>query len=359
MIRFAFASLSPAATLTAACLVGGIWPWLALAHVTLVVTLLDRLPRPAQPDEPTTRRWALRLNQMLALVHLGLLGLGVWALVNGPFEGLAPRLATALALALYLGQVGNSNAHELIHRPERTARWLGKAVYMALLFGHHASAHPRVHHVHVASDADPNSARLGESFYRFWPRAWIGSFRAGLRAETRARERLTPAPSALSHPYVAYCAGTVLALALAYALAGGLGCLVLLGLATHAQMQLLLADYIQHYGLRRELLPDGKLQRPGPQHAWNAPHWYSSAMTLNAPRHSDHHLNPARQFTALRLQRTTMPVWPHSMPTMAAMALIPGLWRQRMDPLAAQWQARISASVTGHGTGDGDLPLSG
>ncbi len=365
MVRFAIASLSPAATLAAACLWGGPWPWVALAHVTLVVTLLDRLDWIAPParDDAASRRWALRLNLGLGLVHLGLLALGVWSLARGPDPGLAPWLATALALGLYLGQVGNSNAHELIHSTPPRARRLGKAVYTALLFGHHASAHPRVHHVHVASDGDPNSARRGEGFYRFWIRAWIGSFRAGLRAETLARARMAPPPSPLSHPYLAYCGGAVLVLALAFAIAGGAGCLVLIGLAGHAQMQLLLADYVQHYGLRRVTLADGRLQRAGPQHAWNAPHWYSAAMMLNAPRHSDHHLHPARRFPALRLDPETMPVWPHSMPVMATLALFPTLWRRVMDRRAAQWQARIRAAATdpapGHGTGASNLPLSG
>jgi alkane 1-monooxygenase len=80
-------------------------------------------------------------------------------------------------------------------------------------------------------------------------------------------------------------------------------------------------------------------ERAGPQHSWNAPQWFSSAMMLNAPRHSDHHLHPGRPFPALRLDPADMPVLPHSMPVMATLALAPPLWRRAMAPCVSRWSA--------------------
>lgn len=336
MFWFALASLSPIVTLTAACWLGGVWPLIALAHVTVLVRVLDRIGPVTLPrrDDATAQRFGLTLNVTLGLLHLPLLALGVWALTQ-PDRAIWQTLCTALALALWFGQVSNSNAHELIHAPQRNARRLGTLVYITLLFGHHASAHPKVHHLHVASDGDPNSAPAGQGFYHFWPRAWIGSFLAGWRAETAARSRLLPPPAPLSHPYVAYCGGAALTLLTACLLAGLPGLAALIALAGYAQMQLLLADYVQHYGLRRTRGPDGKLCPAGPEHSWNAPHWYSSAMMLNAPRHSDHHQHPARRFPALELT-DAMPRWPYPMPVMASLALMPPLWRRVMDPRLAR-----------------------
>ncbi len=168
----------------------------------------------------------------------------------------------------------------------------------------------------------------------------MGSFRAGLRAETVLRRRAAQPPLMLSHPYVAYCGGAVLMIALAYGLAGLGGILVLMALTGYAQMQLLVSDYVQHYGLRRTAAADGTLEPAGPQHSWNAPHWYSAAMMLNAPRHSDHHTNPSRPFPGLRLDADTMPMLPHSLPVMGAIALCPPLWRRMMDPRAARWRGK-------------------
>jgi alkane 1-monooxygenase len=354
MIWFSLASLTPVALLVAACLFGGIWPLVALFYVTGFVLALDRLAHRALPadDRPQTRRRADILSVVLGLAQLGLLPLGVWALAAAPHLTGLNAVITGVAMGLFFGQVSNSNAHELIHRAARWPRRLGKAVYISLLFGHHASAHPRVHHVYVASDRDPNSARSGEGFYRFWPRAWVGSFRAGLRAETALRRRAAQPPLMLSHPYVAYCGGAVLMIALAYGLAGLGGILVLMALTGYAQMQLLVSDYVQHYGLRRAAAADGTLEPAGPQHSWNAPHWYSAAMMLNAPRHSDHHTNPSRPFPGLRLDADTMPMLPHSLPVMGAIALCPPLWRRMMDPRAARWRGKppISKRRDGGGT---------
>ncbi len=336
MVRFVFASLTPVVLIVAACLVGGVWPALALGYMTVFVALADRLGPEALPEIEGAEPAANRLSVALGLAHMVLLPLGVWAIAAGPVLGPAGAVGTGLALGLFLGQVSHPNAHELIHRPSRGLRRLGVAVYVTLLFGHHASAHPKVHHVHVATDRDPNSARLGEGIYRFFLRAWIGSFRAGLRAETAARARRAGGARGV-HPYVIYLGGAAATLALAGLLAGGAGVAVLLALCAYAQAQLLLADYVQHYGLRRGVAANGRIEPAGAQHSWNAPQWYSSALMLNAPRHSDHHQNPGRAFPALRLDPERMPILPRSMPVMAVIALVPPLWRRVMDRRARVW----------------------
>lgn len=261
MLRFALASLSPIALLIAAGVLGGLWPLVALLFVTVFVTIMDQLPFAPTPEQigPDANRHALALNVVLASLHIPLLFLGVWSIATQlePVQG----VLLAIALGLYLGQVGNSNAHELIHVSSRWPRRLGKAVFISLLFGHHNSAHLNVHHLHVATAQDPNTARKGEGFYRFWPRAWIGSFRAGLAAENAKRIRKSPKSSFASHPYNAYCGGGLAVIGIAYLVAGFTGVVVLIGICSYAQMQLLLADYVQHYGLTREVLPNGVTSR--------------------------------------------------------------------------------------------------
>ena len=135
---------------------------------------------------------------------------------------------------------------------------------------------------------------------------------------------------------VLYVGGVVLALLVSVLIAGWGGLIAHLGLATYAQTQLLLSDYVQHYGLQRGRRADGRYLPVGPEHSWNAPKWYSSAMMLNAPRHSDHHLRPARPFPALTIA-DDMPRLPYSLPVMAVIALVPPLWRRVMDRRLARW----------------------
>lgn len=335
---FAFAAASPLALMAASLLSSGTFAFAALAYMTLAAISLDLLipftsqdatnPDLADPEFPA----ADALLAVLGLCALIALPTMTWAIAGPSDLTLPARIALFLAAGLWFGQVAHPAAHELIHRP-RPLFWLGLAVYTALLFGHHTSAHRLVHHRHVASPEDPNTARLGESFYHFARRASIASFRKGWRAETTLRARA--AKSGL-HPYALYIGGALLALILATLIAGLPGLLVWAGFGVLTGWQILQSDYVQHYGMQRSPNPDGK---PGPvteAHSWNTPHWFSSAMTLNAPRHSDHHAHPSRPFPTLRLPPDA-PMLPWPLPLAAIVALYPKLWRRRMDPLAAKW----------------------
>jgi alkane 1-monooxygenase len=333
MLWYAIASLTPAVLLGLASLFGGPFPLLGVVSITVLVFFMDKLAR----QLPETTQIGRPLSLLLAAIHFPLLALGIWALgANSALDGI-DKLLIFTGLGLYFGQVSNSNAHELIHASARLPRRIGSAIYVSLLHGHHVSAHLRVHHIFAATEADPNSARAGEGFWAFALRALRGEFIAGWRAETKHRARVTSL-SPLTHPYVAYVGGAIAMLITATLIAGLIGLILYLCLALYAQLQLLLSDYVQHYGLRRTIQANGKPAPIGPHHSWNAPKWYSSAMMLNAPKHSDHHLHPARPFPALQVTPNTMPVLPHSLPVMAVLALFPPLWRRIMDRRLAKWQ---------------------
>lgn len=330
---FAFATLLPAALLLVGSFWGGPWIWAAPVSIGLVWVLIDPLtpPRAHSGQEFPGADGLLALLAILQLTHIPL---AIWALTTR-LEG-GDWIAGLIGFGLYFGQIGNPAAHELIHRSDRWLRWLGTAVYVALLFGHHVSAHRLVHHSHVATPGDPNSARKGLGFWRFLPRAWIGSFRAGLAAE---RALIARSQGRRRNPYALYVGGAMGLVMLAALVFGIWGALVYIVLAAHAQSQLLVSDYVQHYGLRRARMPDGRFEPVGPQHSWNAAGWYSAAVTLNAPLHSDHHAHPGRPYPQLHLPEGA-PLLPAPLPAMALLALVPPLWRKVMDPrLAAATQA--------------------
>ncbi|MCT4556324.1 MAG: alkane 1-monooxygenase [Pelagimonas sp.] len=329
--RFALVTGGLVALLSAALAWGGLWIGLALIYVTLFTWAMDRIAALQSSARPKTEFPAGDgLAVVLALVHFPLLYLGVFALTGETLSPIEKGLLF-IALSLFFGQVSNSNAHELIHRAPRPLRRLGVAVYGCLLFGHHASAHMRVHHIHAATPRDPNSARLGEGFYRFAARAWRGALVEGYKAEKTLRKGTKP------NPYAVYGGLALLSVALSIGIGGAAGALTLMALAAYAQLQLLLSDYVQHYGLRRREIAPGRYEPVGPQHSWNSPHGFSSALMLNAPRHSDHHSHPTRPYPGLALDRAAMPILPYSLPVMAVIALLPPLWRRVMDHRARAW----------------------
>lgn len=332
MTRFSTVTLAMVVLLTLSIGFGGPWAVAALIYISVFAYFIDRLSLLVSPDHPGQEFPAGHgLSLCLGLVHFPLLYSGIWAISAENHLTVTDKILIFLALSLFLGQVSNSNAHELIHRAQRSAHRLGVGVYCSILFGHHASAHIRVHHVFAATGKDPNSARAGEAFYAFALRAWIGGFVQGLHADRRIRR-----PGRLS-PYFIYLLGAVTSILGAYIIAATAGVIALIALSVYAQLQLLLSDYVQHYGLSRRQLPSGKFEPVGPQHSWNAPHGFSSALMLNAPRHSDHHAHPTTPYPGLSLDRAVMPILPYPLPFMAVLALVPPLWRKVMDKRVARW----------------------
>jgi alkane 1-monooxygenase len=334
LAAFALASLLPLPLLGLGLASGGLALWTAFLYLGVLTLLLDQLvPLTSGTAEGDEFPGADMLLVTIGIGALALLPAATWAIAGSSSLTTSERILAFFASGFWLGQVAHPAAHELIHRPRRALFRLGAAVYSAILFGQHASAHRLVHHRHVASPEDPNSARSGESFYRFARRAWVGSFRQGLAAETNLRSRSVKG----MHPYAAYLAASAVALILATLIAGLPGLLTWIALALHTQGQILLSDYVQHYGLTRARLPDGRLEPVGPAHSWNTAHWFTSAMMLNAPRHSDHHVHPSRPFPALGLPDEA-PRLPWPLPFACALALSPRLWRRAIAPHLAQWR---------------------
>lgn len=339
MLLFAAVSLSPLVLLAAGIVAGGVWALAGLLYMTVLAAILDQITSlfTGRADEEQEFPAADGLLAAIVVAHCLMLPLAVFAIGGGSGLSGPDRVMVFAGCGLWLGQVAVPAAHELIHRGNRTLFNAGGLIYATLLFGHHASAHRLVHHRHAASTADPNSARSGEGFYAFAARAWIGSFRKGWQAENDLRARGT---AHRVHPYTIYTGLALASLGGGWLMAGWPGVAVWAGLAVHAQSQLLLSDYVQHYGLTRGVGPDGKLEPVSDRHSWNAQHWFTSSLMLNAPRHSDHHAHPARVFCALRLPEAVLaPRLPWSLPVACTIALFPPLWKRAIRPHLAPWHS--------------------
>lgn len=347
VLVFAAATLVPVVLLACAGLWGGGWLIAACLYLTAFTASLDELIQFAGQDAPKGMEFpaADKLSVALGGLHFILWPLAVSAISGVTGFANWEQLLALVCFGLFFGQVSNSNAHELIHKTNYTMHSLGKWVYISLLFGHHTSAHVQIHHRFVGTKEDPQTARLGESFYRYAVRAWRGSFKQGLIAENKMQRMRYQRLKISHHPYTQYILGAVIMIGFAAVLGGWAGVAALLALASYAQVQLLLSDYVQHYGLKREILPNGKPEPISVEHSWNAPHFFSSALMLNAPRHSDHHAHPSKNYAELDMPTADQaPMLPRSLPVMAVVALLPPLWRKVMDPLAYEWQPQNRSS---------------
>jgi alkane 1-monooxygenase len=356
LARYAIVTLTPLAALLLGATVWGGFAVAALVWLTLVAALLDGLLSRPEAAPGADAHWSEALSVVLGIGHFVLLPAALLGLA-GPELSLGQKIALFFATASFIGQVSHPNAHELIHRTARGQRWLGAAVYTSVGFGHHVSAHRLVHHRHVGTWDDPNTPLPGESFWAYLPRAWAESFRAGLACEEDRLERRGLGPRNLRNPYWAWVGGEAVALMLAAILAGPVGILAYLGLVLLSGLQILLSDYVQHYGLQRLELPSGRLEPVGPHHSWNAPRGFSSYLMMNAPAHSEHHLHPDRPYDRLD-PGAEAPRLPWSLPIMAMLATVPPVWHRMMDRRALKVMEAAAARIEAAAAAPAPTPVA-
>jgi alkane 1-monooxygenase len=184
--------------------------------------------------------------------------------------------------------------------------------------------------VRVATPEDPASSRLGESFYRFWPRTVSGSLRSAWELE---RVRLTRMERGMWTPRNDILSAWAMTLVLFGALIAVFGVVVLPYLAIQAVIGFSLLEvvnYLEHYGLLRGRREDGRYERTRPEHSWNSNNAASNVLLYHLQRHSDHHANPVRRYQALRHVQEA-PQLPTGYAGMILLAVIPPLWRRVMD----------------------------
>ncbi len=332
--RYAAITVPPMVLLLLAGTAWGGFAWVALAWLTIVAVVADKLldPPKAPAPEEETQPWSDTLSVALAIGHLLVLISTCTALFSAGLT-FGQNIALFLATASFFGQVSHPNAHELIHRRTAIFKALGAAVYTSIGFGHHVSAHRLVHHRFVGTEEDPNTPLPGETFWAYLPRAWRGSFEAGIVQEIERLDRKGHGPNHLSNPYWLWLGGTLLTAVAVLSGAGIAGLIALIGLSALTGAQILMSDYVQHYGLQRLILPNGRLEPVAAHLSWNAPKGFSSYLMMNAPAHSEHHMHPDRSYEQLDPQ-AQVPTLPFSMPVMAMIAMIPVAWHRMMDKRA-------------------------
>jgi alkane 1-monooxygenase len=89
-------------------------------------------------------------------------------------------------------------------------------------------------------------------------------------------------------------------------------------------------NYLEHYGLLRQSLPNGRFERVTPRHSWNNNHLTTNLFLYHLQRHSDHHANPTRRYQALRHFEDS-PQLPAGYAAMIVLCYFPPLWRRVMD----------------------------
>ncbi len=237
------------------------------------------------------------------------------------------------------GSIGIVYAHELMHQKDRFERWLADLLLASVLYSHFRTEHLLVHHPWVGTRRDAVSARYNEGFHRYFFRVLREGPVSAWRAERAMLARRDLSPWDGANPFWRYWALQGAALILALVIGGWLGLALFLFQAYIAIWQLELTNYVEHYGLVRKYLGDGKYEPVRPHHSWNADHKATNWLLINLQRHSDHHYKPARRFPLLQTyDETQAPQLPYGYPLMAMAAMIPPVWRRVMNKRVRDWR---------------------
>ena len=225
-------------------------------------------------------------------------------------------------------------AHELIHKSSKLDRAGGLALLANTAYMHFYIEHLVGHHGRVATHEDPATARLGESFYRYYPRAVSGSWLSAwdIEVERLGRQGLRVWGG---HNRMLWYVVTPLAIALAFALGWGPAAAAFYAAQAVVAFSLLEAvNYLEHYGLVRSQLENGRHERVTVMHSWSTDQRLTNYFLFNLQRHADHHVNAARPYPALQHVEHS-PQLPTGYAGMVLLALVPPLWRRVMDPRVA------------------------
>ncbi len=331
---------------------GGWWVLLVPFSTWWVFAILDRLTGlqldNADPDTPDTGlRWYILLTKAWVPVQfLTLYGL-IWYATQTDHLSTLSKIGLFFGAGVISGTIGINYSHELMHQKGRFERWLGDILLAMVLYSHFRSEHLLVHHRYVGTPRDPVTARYNEGFHRFYPRVLKQCLLSAFQAERDKLARKDLAWTDLSNPFWRYWLLQGAMLVLAFAIGGWSGLALFLVQAGVAIWQLELVNYVEHYGLTRKHLGEGKYEHVQPRHSWNASQKASNWLLINLQRHSDHHYKPNRRFPLLQHHsEDTAPQLPYGYPMMTIVAMIPPLWRRVMNPRVRAWRRQYYPEVT-------------
>lgn len=322
--------------------------WLAAIPLTTwwLFTVLDQItglnltnPDPTTPEADLF--WYRLLTLIWAPIQIVLVFAMIWYATHADHLSTGELFGLFFGVGVLSGSIGINYAHELMHQKPKSERNLADLLLATALYSHFRSEHLLVHHRYVGTCRDPVTACYNEGFHRYFPRVLRQSPISAMRAEAAMLARKGLPAWHRTNPFWRYAALQGVCLLLAYTLGGALGVGLFLFQALIAVWQLELINYVEHYGLTRKHLGDGRYEHVKPRHSWNASHRATNWLLINLQRHSDHHYKPERRFPLLQTYTDgEAPQLPAGYPLMTIAAMIPPLWKKIMNPRVKAWRRR-------------------
>lgn len=321
-----------------------IFVYATLAFIFVVIPLLDlfavrtRLFTSAKDSAPLSELVIVLLSLPLQLLNIFFFA---WYLTNHDllaYQVVLLVLTAGIFSALY----AQNPAHELIHHGSRFERVIGLSLFSTSCYTGAKLAHVHSHHLLVATDQDPTSARFNQSLYEYLPGAiavnlfgwWGPKHKTGTFSLLRRK--------ILLENLLGYGLSVVWMLAI-FMQFGVFAWGVFLIQSFIGILVLEMMNYIGHYGLERHTDSNGRLENVTERHAWDCDLPFSNLVLISVQKHADHHINPNKAYGELRCVENS-PRLPISYPLLFLLSLVPPWWRAVIHPCLRRFRSGTDSS---------------
>jgi alkane 1-monooxygenase len=309
----------------------GLLCWLTLAYALVLIPLLELFWKPDETNMAGAEEEIIKQNKTYDYILYLIVALQLPTLffflncmkqANLHWWDIIARTWT---MGLLCGVFGINVGHELGHRANRFECFLAKTSLLTSLYMHFFIEHNKGHHKNVATKEDPSSARKGEIVYIFYFRtivmSYINAWKIANADARKKHKQIFGLGNEMLQAHLVQLSFVVLI----FVTFGWLITLYFLAAAAIGIGLVETVNYIEHYGLSRKEITQGKYERAMPQHSWNSNHVIGRLMLFELSRHSDHHYSASRKYQVLR-HHDDAPQMPTGYPGMLLLATIPPLW---------------------------------
>ncbi|MDP2162203.1 MAG: alkane 1-monooxygenase, partial [Flavobacterium sp.] len=235
-----------------------------------------------------------------------------------------------LSLGIILGSNGINVAHELGHRKLLFERILGKILLIPSHYTHFFIEHNHGHHLDVSTPEDPSTAKYNQNLYAFWIQTVTGTYLKAWKIQKKLNKLENRSLFSLKNDMFWFTVLQFSYLTIVFLLFGLKVLIVAILSGVVGFLLLETINYIEHYGLKRQLLPSGRFERVSEKHSWNSNHVLGRIILYELTRHSDHHYKSNKQYQILEYHAES-PQLPLGYPASMVISFIPPLWFALMN----------------------------
>ncbi|MFI5187477.1 MAG: alkane 1-monooxygenase, partial [Chitinophagales bacterium] len=236
----------------------------------------------------------------------------------------------ALSAGIVNGILGFTLAHEFIHRHSWVEKTAGQLLLIQNNYPYYGIEHIGGHHIYACTPKDPHTARIGESFYQFLPRAIRLTFLNAWEIETHRLVRKKYPVFSIHNRMLQFILLQILVYTIIIAGAGWKPFFFFICQGIISILLLNITGYLQHYGLLRKEIAEGRFEKISAHHAWSAQQAKDGLNLFQVGKHADHHMHPSHTYEQL-VHQDDSPEQPAGYSGMIWLALIPPLWFRIMN----------------------------